>query len=249
MHPNHLCVEPRSNTSIACPFWRSTSLGLCDWVVSTFVFRTFSCSPTSAKHATSSSNKNFVSWTFSQKEGYHQRILDPRVCACHPEITNWLQQKFYSQWKVRKTDSSCRNLDVHRIAARLFPPILLMGRLQAYRFCSAFLARADSRRGESVAWIHPYSRMDLSRLFGVVLSCGIKDWCHDGSGEPKCILSNWGPDFWCKFHRTCRPSTRRITLWQFFFVKIPPQWHVTSFTWPLEHSDWKKKRPKRFFVP
>ena len=61
MHPNHLCVEPRSNTSIACPFRRSTSLGLCDWVVSTFVFRTFSCSPTSAKHVTNSSNKNVVS--------------------------------------------------------------------------------------------------------------------------------------------------------------------------------------------
>ena len=61
MHPNHLCVEPRSNTSIACPFWRSTSLGLCDWVVNTFVFRTFSCSLTSAKHVTSSSNKNVVS--------------------------------------------------------------------------------------------------------------------------------------------------------------------------------------------
>ena len=61
MHPNLLCVEPLSNTSIACPFRRSTSLGLCDWVVNTFVFRTFSCSPTSAKHVTSSSNKNVVS--------------------------------------------------------------------------------------------------------------------------------------------------------------------------------------------
>ena len=55
MHPNHLCVEPRSNTTIACPFETSTSLGLCDWVVGTFIFRTFSCSPISSKHVTSSS--------------------------------------------------------------------------------------------------------------------------------------------------------------------------------------------------
>ena len=37
-HPNHLCVDPRANISIACPFRRSTALGLCGWVVSTFSY-------------------------------------------------------------------------------------------------------------------------------------------------------------------------------------------------------------------
>ena len=43
------------------PFRRGTSLGLCDWVVNIFVLPTLNCNPTSAKHATSSSNKKIVS--------------------------------------------------------------------------------------------------------------------------------------------------------------------------------------------
>ena len=61
MRPNHLCAEPWSKNSMTRPFGKGTSLGLCDWVVNIFVFPTFKCSPSSAKHLTSSSNNNFVS--------------------------------------------------------------------------------------------------------------------------------------------------------------------------------------------
>ena len=81
MHPNHLCVEPRSRTSITCPFLRGTSLGLCDWVVNIFVFPTFKCSPTSAKHVTSSSNKNFVSSNvFAKRRISSANLKSKSVC-------------------------------------------------------------------------------------------------------------------------------------------------------------------------
>ena len=101
MHPNHLCVEPRSGTSITYPFRRGTSLGLCDWVVKIFVFFTLTCSPTSAKHVTSSSKKNFVSsnvfakkkdiigesqtkqgyrWRTQEETKIHREVLHNRWC-------------------------------------------------------------------------------------------------------------------------------------------------------------------------
>ena len=46
-----------SKTSITCPFREGTSLGLCAVLLIFFVLPTFNCSPTSAKHVTSSSTK------------------------------------------------------------------------------------------------------------------------------------------------------------------------------------------------
>ena len=61
MHPNHPHVDQWSTTWSTCPFRRGTSLGRCDWVVKIFfAVPTFNCNPTSAKHVTNSSNKNFV---------------------------------------------------------------------------------------------------------------------------------------------------------------------------------------------
>ena len=78
MHPSHWCVEAPSNTSIG------NLLGLWDWVLKIFVFRTLNCSPTWAKRIISSSSRNCVSSNVFAKRRISSANLRS-MCACHPE--------------------------------------------------------------------------------------------------------------------------------------------------------------------